>query len=274
MWHFSLKAVLNLVLCVVDVPDVPFKGRPKRGRKRKVPQQSRADRKRLYNTNKKHVNTRGNVVDEKTFDENFRCDCAKKCTEAITLEKRRKLFNQFWTIGSFAARCAFLISCVTEAPKKRSYSKRQMKNRLVSRKFYIYGHNVCKVALLRTLNINKKRLDTALSKQAFCQSFADCRGLVSGGANAFPMSKRVEVRAHISSFPTYISHYTRSQTNSKFLNSSLNLGKMYSLYHSEAEAPASRSFYKRVFYDDFDLRFKKPKKDTCLKCDVYLAKTK
>lgn len=249
-----------------------YQGRPKRGRKRKVPEQSRADRKKLYNTNKAHVNTKGNLVEEKFFDGMFVCSCSKKCTEIVSEERRERLFNQFWSMGTFSGRCAILINCVSQVPTKRSYTKNPIKKRLKTRKYTMFGRAVCKVALLQTLQISQKRIAVALDKQEFFNSFEDCRGKASGGANAFPVSTRVAVRAHISSFPKYISHYTRSQTNAKFLNSNLNLAKMYQLYRADTDDPVSKSFYKRVFYEDFNLRFKAPKKDSCLKCDIYAVK--
>lgn len=251
---------------------VVYQGRPKRGRKRKIPEQSRSERKILYNTNQSHINTKGKLVEEKVFDDTFVCQCSKRCTFTVSLDLRKKLFKQFWSMGSFSGRCALLIKCVSETPKKRAYSRVPMKNRVTTRKYWMFGHSVCKVALLRTLQINQKRIALALNKEKFFDSFADCRGKFSGGSNAFPVFKRVEVRAHISSFPKYISHYTRSQTNAKYLNSNLNLAKMYDLYKTDAENPVSESYYKRVFYDDFNLRFKAPKKDSCLKCDIYRVK--
>lgn len=49
---------------------------------------------------------------------------------------------------------------------------------------------------------------------------------------------------------------------------------MYRLYNEKTTNCASRSYYKKVFYREFNLRFKVPKKDTCKKCDVYLVKAK
>lgn len=176
-------------------------------------------------------------------------------------------------MGTFEGRCAYLLGCVFQKPKKRTYSKRNLKHRLKTRTYNIFGKVVCKVTLLRTLQISESRLSTAFKKQ-ICDTYADGRGLLSGGANAFPPAKKEEVRAHISSFPKYVSHYTRAQTDSKFLPSTLNLAKMYELYKSESDSPVSLSFYKRIFYKDFNLKFKVPKKDTCYKCDYYLAKIK
>lgn len=71
-----------------------------------------------------------------------------------------------------------------------------------------------------------------------------------------------------------MSHYAREKTESKYLNSDLNLAKLYALYKEEVDHPVSQSFYSRIFYDNFNLRFKKPKTDTCHKCDIYMAKRK
>lgn len=166
------------------------------------------------------------------------------------------------------------MTCVTQKLKKRTYTKIHKKNRMTTRFYSIFGTSVCKMALLGTLQISDSRLTTALNKQMYCDTYSDGRGKVSGGANALPRSKLAEVRAHIGSFPKYVSHYTRAQTESKYLSSNLNLAKIYRIYVKEAENPVSMSFYKKVFYRDFNLRFKKPKKDTCLKCDIYAIKKK
>ncbi len=143
----------------------------------------------------------------------------------------------------------------------------------MTRKYTMFGVEVCKTALVKTLQISPGRLTVALRKLG-SDSFGDDRGKAIGGWNKLPSAKREEVRGHILSFPKYVSHYARNQTESKFLNSTLNLAIMYRLYKKKFKNPVSQSFYKRVFYVDFNLRFKVPKKDTCKKCDHYLVKAK
>lgn len=239
-------------------------GRPRRGRKRKVAAQSRADRKRMYNHNKNHVNTRGNAVFRKIFDANFVCLCRNQCTRRVPLQVRKRLFNQFWSIGGYPGRSMYLVNCVSEAtrmlPSKHTFT--------------MFGYSVCKIALIRTLQINQERIATALKKYKEKQTLADGRGLTTGGRNKIPEAKKVEVRRHISSFPKYVSHYTRNQTDSKFLCSNLNLAKMYKLYKEKVQNPVSESLYKKIFYADFNLRFKTPKKDTCKKCDIFITQIK
>lgn len=239
-------------------------GRPKRGRKRKVPGQSRVDRKRLYNNNKTHVNTKGNIVHEKLFDATFVCSCRDRCTKKVPVELRKRLFSQFWGMGSLEGRCVYLLGCIVE------------KDLSITRNFTftIFGHKVCKLGLMKILQISESRFSTALKKRK-CATFKDGRGQTTGGRNALPTSKINEVCGHIASFPKYVSHYTRSQTESKYLNSNLNLSRMYKLYKRKFKVdPVSKSSYKKVFYRRFNLRFKSPKKDTCKKCDIYKVKIK
>lgn len=143
----------------------------------------------------------------------------------------------------------------------------------MTRKYTMFDIEVCKTGLIKTLQIGQGRLSVALRKLS-SESFVDGRGKAISGWNKLPSAKREEVKNHISSFPRYVSHYTRNQTKSKFLHSSLNLAIMYRLYTEKFKSPVSQSYYKKVFYEDFNLRFKVPKKDTCKKCDHYFVKAK
>lgn len=179
----------------------------------------------------------------------------------IPLELRKRLFTQYWGMGTFPGRCVFLLNCITD---------KDLSN---TRKFTykIFGHKVCKHGLMKTLQINECRLSAALKKYKHSDTFAGGRGLTTGERNVLPILKVNEVISHISSFPKYVSHYT--ETNSKFLNSNLNLSRMYRLYLRKFKNnPVSKSLCKNIFYRRFNLRFKSPKKDTCKKCDIFKAK--
>ncbi len=212
-------------------------------------------------------------MESKVFDTNFVCSCSKNCTTAVPLRLRERLFNQFWSIGTFEGRTAYLLKCVSQQNKKRSTAKTIKKYRLSTRNYSMFGIAVCKSAFLKTLQINAGRLNTAFKKDG-SDSYADLRGRFICGWNKKHSSKVEEIRSHINSFPKYVSHYTRSQTNSNFLHPTLNLALMFRLYKEKITDPVSKSTYKKVFYRDFNLRFKVPKKDTCKKCDRYLVKTK
>lgn len=107
-----------------------------KGRKRLIPDQTRAIRKMRANTNKAYINAKGNEVKPKTFDDKFECTCPKKCTDPkkLSVKTRRQIFSMFWNIGSYEGRCAFLNSCVNETPKKKQYTKSENSRRKNTRR--------------------------------------------------------------------------------------------------------------------------------------------
>ncbi|CAH1108093.1 unnamed protein product [Psylliodes chrysocephalus] len=90
------------------------KGRKSRGRKRKISNQSRTDRKKYTNTNKKYISARAKEVEPKTFNSAYSCKCSKKCMDIVPLETRKRLFDQLWGVGGFEGRCVL----ITNALKK------------------------------------------------------------------------------------------------------------------------------------------------------------
>ncbi|CAH0561752.1 unnamed protein product [Brassicogethes aeneus] len=77
----------------------------------------------------------------------------------------------------------------------------------------------------------------------------------------------------IKQFPTYISHYSRGQTEATFLSYDLTEAKMDEMYlEDESNPKVSFTFYQKIFYTNFNLRRKPPIKDTCNKCDASSTK--
>ncbi|KAF6208142.1 hypothetical protein GE061_016593 [Apolygus lucorum] len=81
------------------------------------------------------------------------------------------------------------------------------------------------------------------------------------------------VRNHIKSFPLYKSHYTLRESTRLYLPPHLSLRKMYREYSRVDEAPVSRKIYEKEFRK-MKIYFKKPKVDTCNKCDILALKLK
>jgi len=86
------------------------------------------------------------------------------------------------------------------------------------------------------------------------------------------------VKKHIMSFPSNVSHYTRSHSDNRlYLASNLSISKMYELHLEdclkENVEPAKLWLYRHVFNTMFNFTFKLPRKDTCKKCDIYKVKT-
>lgn len=208
-----------------------------KGRKRVIPDQTRAIRKKRANTNQAYVNAKGQEVKPKEFDEMFVCTCPKKCTEPkkLPLKTRRQIFNMFWNIGSYEGRCAFLNSCVNEFSKKRTYTKnKEASRRKMTRKYFLKGVEVCKTTFTKTLMISNSRIDVSLQKME-TEDFNDARGKKKAG-HGFSDEKKEKVIMHIKD------NYTPDA-------SLRGLWGIYSATHPDD--PVSESYYKSKFLESF-----------------------
>jgi hypothetical protein len=134
-------------------------GRPKKGRKRKVPQQTREIRKRLKNSNKKFVSQNGKTYYPKEFRD-YRCTC--KCHEKVTLEARKSMFQKFWSLGNYNAQNMFICAHITEEPVKRKRVQHSKRN--FTRNYKMENATVCRTMFVQSLRISTKRVNTALKK--------------------------------------------------------------------------------------------------------------
>lgn len=81
------------------------------------------------------------------------------------------------------------------------------------------------------------------------------------------------INSHIEKFPTVESHYCRSTSKRNYLDPNLSISKMYELFVKECnetnQQKVSLSLYKKIFCENHNLSFFKPKKDQCLTCEKY-----
>jgi hypothetical protein len=136
---------------------------------------------------------------------------------------------------------------------------------------------VCKVAFLRIHGVTNGRLNRALQASAEGSPHLDQRGRHTP-ANKTADDDIAFVKEHIQSFPMYKSHYSRADNPNKyFLSSDLSIAKMFELYGThctkEEKHPVSEWVYRKVFNENFNLSFGRPKSDTCKSCDTYKVKT-
>lgn len=245
-------------------------GRPKRGRKRKFTGQTFKTKKKLQYANKDYYTEKGKYVASKTFLSNYKCSCGK-CGNLVSEEKRRHLFDSFYKLANYDAQTGFLAARVQEHPIKRKRNKNSTK-RSFTRTYSIDRITVCKDFFINTLRVSSKRINTALNKYRN-GDVKDERGVQQGGQNKLSDVVTASIINHIKKFPTYKSHYCRSQTESRYLNYDITERKMYELFRDEhMETKVSFTCHKKIFYDNFNLRRKPRIKDTCSKCDTFNAK--
>ncbi|KAK5647846.1 hypothetical protein RI129_002738 [Pyrocoelia pectoralis] len=235
-------------------------------------------RKAKRNKGLEYINRKGNTVQEKRFKN---CHCRFKCIEKITEEERLANFNNFWKIGSFSAQNAYICGLVKPQEIKQKRPKNNSRSpKICSNKYYLNlgarSVNVCKQYFLNTFNISDGRMTRAIKKARSTSPGEDLRGK-HPPPNKTPTQIIEYIRKHISSFPTYTSHYTRQHNpNRKYLSSNLNIRLMYQLYvekcKNENEKFSSEAMYRKIFHRDFNLHFHTPSKDTCSKCDTWKMK--
>lgn len=197
------------------------------------------------------------IIHQSRSVKNYVHNCRFKCNQNFPEDKRQVIFEQYWNLASWNLQTAFITSCVEKIPPKRPQAKAQ-KHKNSSSILTLQGTRVCKEFFLRTLGISNKRYsNVVMNKSETNIAQTDRKGRHSP-ANKMQQSHVKFIEQHIKSFPKYSSHYSRIQNpNKKYLDSSLNLKKMYELYKEkcldEKRVPVKLSYYRMIFNTRFNL---------------------
>lgn len=243
---------------------------------------NRAERKEKRNQGKAYITVKGKEKRERSLRPlNM---CRNKCQNKVTDDTRKKLFEEYWSLGERDKRVAYLVSLIDSKPtatsRKRTLDPEKEKFRLLTHTFYVKVNGdripVCKGCFMKTFDETNMFITLALmnrNSNVSGQVSDDKRGLDSP-ANKTSEQKLKEVQDHINSFPLYESHYTRRKSTRKYLPPHLNLQIMYKLYcERNHTSPVSRPIYEREFHK-LNISFKETKTDTCHKCDILANKLK
>lgn len=206
--------------------------------------------------------------------------CRFKCTQSISCEERESLFAEFYT-RDVNQKNLILFNSINRAPVKRHRPEAvNKKSNSYQYAVKLLGRNVrvCKRALCAIYQISCKKLEIIQRKMNSGEAAPsnDRRGRHDNRPAKTVDQVLEKIRNHINSFPADESHYSRNRNpNKKYLASTLNITKMYSLYIEECEAeqlPAEYKvkygIYNTVFNNDFNLSFREPRSDTCSVCDA------
>lgn len=221
-----------------------------------------------------------NKVHEAVIFKYKRCEkCPFKCSQKIDKVKAEKIHDEFWKLCD-DAKFNFYDKTTKKLPKKRvrKNNENSEKPRTFSFSYYfsVYGTDirVCREFYLSTLSISSRRIHYFhKNKKTGITSTPqrDQRGKKTG--QKISIESRNVVRQHINSFPTVASHYCRKNSKKKYLEFGLNLSKMFELYveycHEINELPVKFWLYNKIFNEEFNLSFFKPKKDQCDLCCEY-----
>ncbi|KAF2879291.1 hypothetical protein ILUMI_26883 [Ignelater luminosus] len=193
------------------------------------------------------------------------------CIDSISEQEQQEIVNKYWTLGSWNVQTSFLNSCIGKMPIKR-HNQDAVNQKTSSSCITLKGHRVCKKFFLQTLDISNKRFSNVLKKKTADGIVQTDKRDQHSPANKLLPTQIDFVKRHIKLFPKFKSHYSRKHNpNRQYLDSSLNINKMYRLYkelcQTEEEVPVKIHMYRFIFNTCFNLSFHKPYTDTCTTCD-------
>lgn len=251
----------------------PEKKHSSRKRKRDIDNWKRNVRKALKNKGKEYLSAHGKRIEAKQVQVQ-NCDkCRFKCSSKFTEEQREEIFTMYYSLGSYERQRQFICEMVERGtPSRKGKGKKT-----VSQKFFLEYNSrkerVCRNFFTKTLDIKRKTIDYTLSKKkhgAYAES--DKRGK-SSSANKLNPERVALVKKHIESFPTMESHYKRKTSRKDYLSHELNIKKMWELYSKECErkgtSAVSHAMYRKIFCENYNISFYKPKKDQCSLCTLF-----
>jgi len=237
--------------------------------------------KQLLNLGKEHTNRAGKLINAKKMG--APCKCRNKCFEKIDEETRKRIFDEYWSLGDHSRQWDFVARYVVISDKKVSTNSSYTSRRQFSRKYSLPVQNngiesVCKVMFLKTIGISEKIVNNMGKKLAISPVLiSDQRGTHRNRPHAIPREVTDCIKQHISMFPVVDSHYTRQNTQKQYLESDLSIAKMYRFYQEWVKEEsinvmaqnATLRQYTDIFNNSFNLSFFKPKRDLCDECEKF-----
>lgn len=174
-----------------------------------------------------------------------------------------KIDFEYWNLGDFSKQLLYLRNSIDVNPCHKKYNPESRRSRTCVYK--LRGNKVCKKYFMATLCLSDGSLTVACRKIEG-NKFSDLRG-PHGNHKKIDEAELSLVRSHIESFPAVESHYTRKSSQRKYLAANLNITIMWEEF--KKKHPTSKILahtYRRIFCNEYNYSFHRPKKDSCLTC--------
>ncbi|CAH0555186.1 unnamed protein product [Brassicogethes aeneus] len=192
-----------------------------------------------------HRTKSGRIIKKKVMKE--ACKCRKHCSESINDEKRKQIFDKFWSMSNYSRQSAFVGSCVRRVPKKRVKPQDGEQPRKKSSLIYSFS-----------IKSEESNLSTHVGDDRLKKKDVSVTGTVTPDKRGRHSSRRFvisevvkkSIRDHINLFPRVPSHYCRENTSKEYLEDGLSIAKMYRLYRDWCS----------------EKKLNLPKKDRCETC--------
>ena len=189
--------------------------KPQRGRKRTSNEDNwtRNIKKRLKNSGKPYISSRGKEMAGKAIKVACSEKCTLKCSTKFSEEERKSLFEDFWASGDKREQHHFLLRHAEELPAKRM--RVGCGKRSSTFHYYFYDAKkatrleVCRTFFINTLDIKRELVYKVLRRQSTTGGLKpSCQGK-HGKQKRIGEASLQGVRDHINSFPLVESHYCR-----------------------------------------------------------------
>ncbi|XP_046685891.1 uncharacterized protein LOC124371586 [Homalodisca vitripennis] len=266
-----------------DIDSLPVQKKPRK--RLQTPDNWKINqRKRKHQAGEEYINQKGKLIHKKEIKTKKDClnNCKFFCNKKITCDERQAVFKAFYTLKTQNEKYMFLKNLTERSLTARKQNKgveNSVSRRQFSFRYYFNINNeriqVCKTFFLSTLSISQKPIynvhlkkdpETDLPKN-------DQRG--HNKSTVIPAYAKNDVRIHIKSFPVVESHYCRKNSSKQYLDSSLNISKMYSLFvEKHPDTIIKESMYRRIFLTEFNMDFHFPKSDRCDTCEEHKVSLK
>ena len=208
----------------------------KRTRKRKVNKDKWKcnTHKAAVQSGAEHFSKSGKFIPAKAVQPSCGTSCRFKCSSRVTEEERRRVHSRYWKIYGQQGKWNWHARHVKTFDKKSNNEKET--RRKCSRHYFftIKGKEVkvCQTMYLSTLDISDGSVITSYKKIGPDGALSpDKRGqFKTRRPRQISEHLKDSVREHISMFPRVEAHYIRSTTNREYLDPTLNIQKMHSMY--------------------------------------------
>ena len=253
---------------------IPRSTEKSRKRVRETSKWKKNTRKKKRNEGLAYVGHRGVSYSSRSF-QRVCCKCPFNCSDQFDLNDQEDVFRGYWGLKDFNRQRDYIVSHVHKQPVRR-----QTTNTSSRRGTSLHYHlslgsekiRVCKSFFLGTLGIGERTVHYTIKHKVnnlgTCD--ADRRGR-HAPSTKLSHDDKVYVRQHIESFPVMDSHYCRESSNRQYLDKDLSISEMYRQYLLECTAnqrqPVKKHAYQKIFNEEYNLSFHKPKKDLCSICD-------
>lgn len=199
------------------------------------------------------------------------------------MEHKNFLFNDYYKIPTHNQQSTYLLGLIQAVNVQRrrhgAYGNPEGSRRQCTVYYTVPDGNgvhiqVCRKTYSEIFDLSHKRVQVLTKKKQLGHTvYVDKRGAAKKPRKYFP-ELREQIRAHIELFPIEENHYSRKKSEKKFLSPDLNMNRLYIAFKKKyPKTIASYRYFCDTFKKDFpNLRFGRPRSDTCSNCDLYQNK--